>query len=97
MRQWSSGVNRFESQSTVIADILKVDRQLEDKQIKGLQELRKNRDNSAVQKHLSELEKTASGGDNLVSPIILAVEDYATVGEIADTLRMVWGEHHENA
>lgn len=89
------GVNRFESQSPSIPEILKVDHLLEKRQIERLHELRKNRDNTTVQNCLNELDKTARGSDNIVWPIISAVENYATVGEISDTLRKVWGEYHE--
>ena len=89
------GVNRFESQSSSSAEILKVDQRLEKRQIERLHELRKNRDNTAVQNCLKELDKTARGSDNIIWPIMSAVEIYATVGEISDTLRKVWGEYHE--
>jgi len=77
------------------AEILKVDQRLEKRQIERLHELRKNRDNTAVQNCLKELDKTARGSDNIIWPIMSAVEIYATVGEISDTLRKVWGEYHE--
>jgi len=90
------GVNRFESESTSIPDILRVDQNLEKKQIDRVKDMKKNRDNNAVQKSLKELEETAGGTGNIVGPILNAVENYATIGEISDRLREVWGEYHEN-
>ncbi len=90
------GVNRFESPSITIPDILKVDPQLEERQIEKLRALRRRRDSSRVQKALENLKEAAFGRGNLVPPVIEAVENYATVGEISDTLRQLWGEYHEN-
>jgi methylmalonyl-CoA mutase N-terminal domain/subunit len=90
------GVNRFVSASAPIVDILKVDEAFEKKQIARLNKMRQSRDNKAVREKLAALEKAARGVDNIVPPIISAVESYATVGEISDSLRKVWGEYHEN-
>lgn len=90
------GVNRFGVKTEEIHDdILKVDPQLEQKQVHRLKELRLNRDNEKVNKCLKQLKETAAGKENLVPPIIEAVENYATVGEISDSLREIWGEYHE--
>ena len=90
------GVNRFRVKTEEIHDdILKVDPQLEQKQVHRLKELRLNRDNEKVNKCLKQLKETAAGKENLVPPIIEAVENYATVGEISDSLREIWGEYHE--
>jgi methylmalonyl-CoA mutase, N-terminal domain len=89
------GVNRFESGKESPPDILKVDPELEKQQVKRLNDLRKNRDNSKVKKCINELENVARGENNIVPPIIEAVENYATLGEISGCLRQVWGEYHE--
>ena len=89
------GVNRFETVMESPPDILKVDPELEIRQVKKLNDLRKNRDNNKVEKCINNLDEVARGEDNIVLPIIEAVENYATLGEISDCLRSVWGEYHE--
>ncbi|MEW5993548.1 MAG: methylmalonyl-CoA mutase family protein [Candidatus Zixiibacteriota bacterium] len=90
------GVNRFVSERAEIPNILKVDPELEHRQVAALRELRKKRDNKAVAAALSDLKETAASGGNVVAPVIAAVETYATVGEISDVFRNVWGEYHED-
>ncbi|SYZ74182.1 Methylmalonyl-CoA mutase, large subunit [Candidatus Zixiibacteriota bacterium] len=90
------GINRFSTPTASIPDILKVDPTLENMQIEKLRALRKRRDSGAVKIALEKLNKAALVRTNLVYPIIEAVEHYATVGEISDTLRQIWGEYHEN-
>ena len=58
-------------------------------------EVRAGRDAAAWELALSRLEHAARGDENLMPPIIEAVKAYATVGEICNTLRGVWGEHRE--
>ncbi|MBI2058465.1 MAG: methylmalonyl-CoA mutase family protein [Nitrospirae bacterium] len=89
------GVNAYSSPHAFDKAILKVDPRLEEAQRKRLQRLRKNRDASKAQAALTRLEAAARGMDNLMPPILEAVEAYATVGEISDTLRKVFGEHRE--
>jgi len=89
------GVNRFETGDESLTDILKVNPDLETQQVKKLNELRRNRDNEKVNKCINNLENVARGEDNIVPPIIEAVENYATLGEISDCLRNLWGEYHE--
>jgi len=89
------GVNKFISEKANVYDILKVDPGLEERQIKKLRELKKNRDNNRVKKCLDALEEVASGNDNIVYPVLEAVENYVTLGEISECLRKLWGEYHE--
>lgn len=89
------GVNRFESEQEEMKDVLKVDPKLETEQLRRLNKLREDRNNSKVDKCLKILDETARGDDNIVFPVIEAVENYATLGEISDCLRNVWGEYHE--
>jgi methylmalonyl-CoA mutase N-terminal domain/subunit len=89
------GVNRFQDAQEHMEEILKVDPHLEEEQDKRLGELRKNRDNEKVRQCLASLDKAARGKDNIVYPVISAVENYCTLGEISDCLRQVWGEYHE--
>jgi methylmalonyl-CoA mutase N-terminal domain/subunit len=64
-------------------------------QVERLRQLRASRSNSAVEEKLAALEQAARGGDNLMPVILDAADAYATVGEISDRLRTVWGEHRE--
>jgi len=89
------GVNGFESENMKIPEILKVDPSLENDQIMSLKKLRKMRNNNEVEKILKCIKETAGKKENIVPLVIQAVENYATVGEISDVFRDVWGEYHE--
>ncbi|MDP7421187.1 MAG: methylmalonyl-CoA mutase family protein [bacterium] len=71
------------------------DREKTDEQIGRLREVRAERDNAMVKEKLDILRKKASGDENLMPYIIEAVKAYATVGEIADVFREVFGEFRE--
>jgi methylmalonyl-CoA mutase N-terminal domain/subunit len=90
------GVNRFKTESTEIPPVLKVDPELERRQIASLKKLKDSRDSRKVVRLLEEIKEAARKGENIVSPVLGAVEQYATVGEIADAFRSVWGEHYDN-
>jgi methylmalonyl-CoA mutase N-terminal domain/subunit len=77
------------------ASRLRIDPAIESAQKERLAALRKDRDNARVKKSLSAVEKAARESANLMPPILDAVRAYATVGEIADALRNVFGEHEE--
>ena len=89
------GVNEFRSDKAEVPAVLKVDPELEKKQAESLAVLRKERNNEAVDTALKKLAEAAANGDNVMYPILEAVENYATVGEISDRLRQLWGEYHE--
>ena len=75
------------------AGVFAIDPAIEQAQIDRLRALRASRDADAWRRSLDVVEQAARGGDNLVPPVITAVEQHATVGEIADTLRRVFGEY----
>jgi methylmalonyl-CoA mutase N-terminal domain/subunit len=88
------GVNQFdipEEEHTI--DYLRVDPVVEKLQGKKLATIRKSRKTKAVETTLNKLQVAAEGEDNLFSPILAAVEAQATLGEICDTLRSVFGEY----
>jgi methylmalonyl-CoA mutase N-terminal domain/subunit len=89
------GVNRFQSEEKERIPIHKVDPDLEASQIEKLRALRGSRDAAAVSAALASLEDAARGDRNLMPLIIDAVRVYASVGEISDALRRVFGEYHE--
>jgi methylmalonyl-CoA mutase N-terminal domain/subunit len=91
------GLNRFQTAEEKLKDLLKVDPEVGEKQKARLQELRNTRDQAAVQKTLAELKAAAAGTDNLMPPILKAVKALATLGEICDTLREVFGEYEAPA
>ena len=88
------GLNKFQvKEEGKPKGLLKVDPAVGDKQVARLKELKSTRDNNAVQQALAELKTAAQGTDNLMPPILKAVKTLATLGEICDTLRSVWGEY----
>jgi methylmalonyl-CoA mutase, N-terminal domain len=90
------GVNRFrDEESAVRPPLLRIDPESERRQVAGLQKVRAGRDPRAWESAMRRLEDEAGGDSNLMPPIIEAVAAYATVGEIADSLRSAWGVHRE--
>jgi methylmalonyl-CoA mutase N-terminal domain/subunit len=87
------GVNKFIVEEETTPELLRVDESVARKQRERLAALRQRRDAAAVQQVLCALENAAQGSDNLMPPILSAVEAYATTGEICRTLRKVWGEY----
>jgi methylmalonyl-CoA mutase N-terminal domain/subunit len=88
------GVNRFESEEAPI-EVLRIDPEVGRRQASRLKTLRKNRDPARVEGALEKVRQAARGQSNLMPAIIDAVETLATVGEIADAMRDVFGEHKE--
>ena len=89
------GVNKFQISEKIPIELLKLNETVEKKQIEALKKLRKGRNNRGVKSALGRLKETASGTDNLMHPIIDAVKAYATLGEICDVMREVFGEYKE--
>ncbi|HLZ25634.1 MAG TPA: methylmalonyl-CoA mutase family protein [Ktedonobacterales bacterium] len=89
------GVNRFQIAEDPSIEILRVDPEVGRRQAAKLAALRQRRDNAAVTAALSALEDGARGTANLLPRILAAVEVYATLGEISDTLRRVFGEQRD--
>ncbi|HVF51820.1 MAG TPA: methylmalonyl-CoA mutase family protein, partial [Pyrinomonadaceae bacterium] len=90
------GVNRFQqAEDATPIKTLRLDPSIEQTQIERLQALRASRDNRAVEHSLQRLADAASGTENLLPHILAGVENYATVGEISNRLRHIWGEYRE--
>jgi methylmalonyl-CoA mutase, N-terminal domain len=89
------GVNQFQSDEGSKVKTLRVDPSVEADQIKRLQSLRDRRDSTATELALANLEQTARSIENVLPRILACVEAFATVGEISNRLRSVWGEYHE--
>lgn len=90
------GLNKFVVDEDIKLEMMRSNPQGEEIQIKKLKRLRENRNNEKVKATLNELKTQAQKNNNLVPFIIEAVKYYATVGEICDVLRSVYGEYHEN-
>ena len=89
------GVNRFTLEHEEHPILLRVDPEVGKRQAAKLAALRQRRDNERVQHALTALERGAAGSDNLMPLIIDAVEAYATLGEVSDAMRRVFGEQRE--
>jgi methylmalonyl-CoA mutase N-terminal domain/subunit len=89
------GVNRFVTEQASPIEVLRIDPEVESRQVERVRAVRASRDTAAWRASLDAIATTARGRDNLLPPIIRAVEAKATVGEIADAMRNVFGEHRE--
>jgi methylmalonyl-CoA mutase, N-terminal domain len=89
------GVNRYQQADDPDLELLRIDPALEDKQIARVQALRAKRDSAAVEAALARLKQGAEGEENLMPLIVDASRAYATMGEMCDALREVWGVWRE--
>ncbi|MES2614001.1 MAG: methylmalonyl-CoA mutase family protein [Bdellovibrionota bacterium] len=90
------GVNQFKMDEVQSTDLLRVDDSVEKNQVEKLKKVKQNRDNLAVKNALENLRVAAQGTDNLMPHILNAVRQYASIGEICNTMRGVFGEYREN-
>jgi len=90
------GVNQFQAEEERQIPTLRIDAALEREQVARLRALRAKRDSAKTKATLSELERRARTEENLLPAILAAVENFATVGEISDALRRVFGEYQES-
>jgi methylmalonyl-CoA mutase N-terminal domain/subunit len=91
------GVNEYQSEESQKIELLKIDLAAELHQKKKLADLKRARDPKAVRDHLEELTRAAGTGENLLPCILRAVKSYATLGEIVDAMKKVFGEYQEPA
>jgi methylmalonyl-CoA mutase N-terminal domain/subunit len=89
------GVNEFASEQEVAVPIQRIDEALEGRQVERVRALRLRRDAGVYAEAMRRVEDAARGGGNLMPQILHAVESYATVGEIANVMRTVFGEYRE--
>ena len=89
------GVNHFATSEVHVPDVLRVDPAVSKKQQQRLAALRKRRDGATVERTLDRIRVAVGADENMMPPLIDAVEAYATVGEICDVLRDQWGEYQE--
>ena len=89
------GVNAFADEDEQPIETLYIDKQVAEEQVQKLERLRRERDNASVGSALQALRKAAEGNGNLMPPILDAVRAYATLGEMCDVLRGVFGVYEE--
>ena len=89
------GVNAFQSERHEPIEILKIDERVAEEQVERLKKVKAERNAAAVSKALARVEAACRGTDNLMPPVLDAVKAYATLGEISDVFRKVWGQYRE--
>jgi len=89
------GINRYCSEEAPDIEILRIDPEVERKQLERLKRLKETRDGGRVSDCLEELKRCAASGENLIPKILEAVRAYATEGEITAALKEVFGEYRE--
>ncbi len=89
------GVNRFQVKEETMIPTLKIDPAFERAQVERVKKVRAERNTEAAMAALDQVEQAARSGENLMPRIIAGVEAYATLGEVADRMRVVFGEYAE--
>jgi methylmalonyl-CoA mutase N-terminal domain/subunit len=89
------GVNRFTIDEEKTVPLQRIDPALESRQVERVRALRARRDKKTCESALKQVEEAARSSENLMPRIIAAVEANATVGEISDAMRQVFGEYRE--
>jgi methylmalonyl-CoA mutase N-terminal domain/subunit len=89
------GVNKFSAKEEEPPIVLEVDSEVEKKQVERLRKLKRERDNQQVKEALGKVRQVARTDENLMPALIETVKAYATVGEISDVLREIFGEYRE--
>ncbi len=89
------GMNEFVTKETIKPDTLKIDHGVREKQVLKLKKLRQKRNGKSVDLAIKKLKEVALSSENLLPHLFNAVECYATIGEISQTLREAWGEYKE--
>ena len=90
------GVNAYVQEDEPPIEILYIDESAGDKQLSKLDRLKRTRNVDQVNRSLERLRAAArTTGENVMPPILDAVRAYATIGEMCDALREVWGEYEE--
>ena len=87
------GVNEFITDHKEEHEILRIDEKVRNVQIENLKKLKQTRDNKKVNSILETIKQKAGTDENLLPYFLTAVESYATIGEISNVLREVWGEY----
>jgi methylmalonyl-CoA mutase N-terminal domain/subunit len=94
-KRYMVNVNVYEPQDEQEMEIHRIDPEISERQLERLRELKERRDNAIVEKRLEELKEAARGEENTMYPILEAVRAYATVQEICDAMKEVFGDYRE--
>ena len=94
-KRYMVNVNVYEPQDEQEMEIHRIDPEISERQLERLRELKERRDNALVEKRLDELKEAARGEENTMYPILEAVRAYATVQEICDAMKEVFGDYRE--
>jgi len=89
------GVNAFTTEKEAPIDLLKIDERVTREQVDRLEQVKAQRNGATVRRALERVEGAARGSENLMPPVLEAVKAYATLGEICDVFRKVWGQYRE--
>jgi methylmalonyl-CoA mutase N-terminal domain/subunit len=89
------GVNAFKGTDDKKIELLKIDEKVHAEQCDRLKLLKSERSQAAVDAALAKVEAACRGSDNLMPPVLEAVKAYATLGEVSDVFRKVWGQYRE--
>ena len=89
------GVNKYLVEAPLEIPILEMDREGEARHLARLNRIRQSRDNALVERSLADLRRAALGEANLMPPLLDCVRAYATIGEMCDVLREVFGVYQE--
>ncbi len=90
-------VNQFEQREPCSVPLLKIDEDVANEQIRKLNKLKEERDNKKVNEKLLRLKEAAKGTENLMPFIIDAIREYASIGEIINVLKEIFGAYHEDS
>lgn len=90
------GVNQYQIEEEAPKDLLRVDPVVEKRQVDNLHKMKENRDQEAVERALANLREVCEGTENAMPAILAAVRTYATLGEICDVMREVFGEYEQH-
>ncbi|MBS1153359.1 MAG: Methylmalonyl-CoA mutase [Myxococcaceae bacterium] len=89
------GVNAFKSEQNQPIELLKIDEKVHQEQVERIAQVKRERSQAAVDAALAKVEAACRGSDNLMPPVLEAVKAYATLGEVSDVFRKVWGQYRE--
>jgi methylmalonyl-CoA mutase N-terminal domain/subunit len=89
------GVNKYQVEDEKPIEYLKIDEEVERRQVSRLQEVKRNRNSARVQACLADLKKASQGMENLMPFILAAVKEYATLQEVCDVFREVFGTYRD--
>jgi methylmalonyl-CoA mutase N-terminal domain/subunit len=89
------GVNKYVTDEHIPVEILEIDEELERLQIEKTNRLKTERDNNAVKSRLEKVGEACAGNENVMEPLVDAVKAYATLQEVCDVFRGVFGEYRD--